>query len=165
MLPATRRVAALISLSDPFGKLFVEGVAAGTRSLGIDMETVGVHPGEPVEPAFETMVARNVDAVITMGTIFRQEVADLAMKRRLPLFATAPFVTASGGLASYSPDYVAMWRETAQYVDKILKGSRPADLPVAFPTRFELVINLKTARAIGLEVSSVLLNRADEVIE
>jgi putative tryptophan/tyrosine transport system substrate-binding protein len=87
------------------------------------------------------------------------------MKHRLPLLSTARVVPASGGLASYSPDYDAQWRDTAEYIDKILKGSKPADLPVAFPTKFELIINLKTANALGLTVSPTLLARADEVIE
>jgi ABC-type uncharacterized transport system substrate-binding protein len=129
------------------------------------MELVALRPAEPFEPAFEMMIGKQVDAVITMTTIFRQEAVDLAMKHRLPLLSTARVVPASGGLASYSADYNALWRETAFYIDKILKGSKPADLPVAFPTRFELVINLKTAKALGLHVPATLIGRADEVIE
>jgi putative tryptophan/tyrosine transport system substrate-binding protein len=165
LLPATRRVAALVSSSDPFATLFVEGVAAGARSVGIEMEPVALRPEEPLEPAFAIMRAKQVDAVITMTSIFRKEAVDLAARHRLPLLATARIVPASGGLASYSADYNALWRETAAYVDRILKGSTPADLPVAFPTTFELVLNLKTAKALGLQVPPTLLARADEVIE
>ena len=123
----------------------------------MEMEPVALQPADPLEPAFEMMTRKQIDAVITMTTIFKKEVVDLAMKHRLPLLSTARVVPASGGLASYSPDYNAQWRDTADYIDKILKGSKPADLPVAFPTKFELVINLKTAKALGLTVSPMLL--------
>jgi putative ABC transport system substrate-binding protein len=165
MLPTTRRVAALANLEDPFAKLFVEGVGAGARNAGIAMEPVVLRPADPLEAAFEMMTGRQVDAVITMTTIFRREVVDLAMKHRLPLLSSNRMVPASGGLASYSSDRNALWRESAVYIDKILKGSKPAGLPVAFPTRFELVINLKTAKELGLEVPPTLVARADEVIE
>ena len=165
LLPNARRVAALANRSDPFAKLFIEGVDAGARRIGMEMEPVALQPADPLEPAFEMMTRKQIDAVITMTTIFKKEVVDLAMKHRLPLLSSARVVPASGGLASYSPDYNAQWRDTADYIDKILKGSKPADLPVAFPTKFELVINLKTAKALGLTVSPMLLGRADEVIE
>jgi ABC-type uncharacterized transport system substrate-binding protein len=87
-------------------------------------------------------------------------------RRRDPLERRkADLVRVLAPLASYSADYNALWRESAVYVDKILRGSKPADLPVAFPTKFELVINLKTAKALGLDIAPILLNRADEVIE
>ena len=165
LLPAARRVAALVNGSDPFGKLLTEGVDAGARRVGMEMEPVALQPADPLEPAFEMMARKRVDAVITMTTIFKKEVVDLAIKHRMPLLSTGRVVPDSGGLASYSPDYNAQWRDTAEYIDKILKGSKPADLPVAFPTKFELIINLKTAKALGLSVSPTLLGRADEVIE
>jgi putative ABC transport system substrate-binding protein len=165
LLPNARRVAALANRSDPFAKLFIEGVDAGAHRVGMEMEPVALQPADPLEPAFEVMTRKQIDAVITMTTIFKKEVVDLAMKHRLPLLSTGRVVPASGGLASYSPDYSAQWRDTADYVDKILKGSKPADLPVAFPTKFELVINLKTAKALGLTVAPMLLGRADEVVE
>ena len=165
LLPNARRVAALANRSDPFAKLFIEGVDAGARGIGMEMEPVALQPADPLEPAFEMMTRKQIDAVITMTTIFKKEVVDLAMKHGLPLLSTGRVVPASGGLASYSPDYNAQWRDTADYIDKILKGSKPADLPVAFPTKFEVMINLKTAKALGLTVSPTLLGRADEVIE
>jgi putative tryptophan/tyrosine transport system substrate-binding protein len=165
LLPNARRVAVLANRSDPFAKLFIEGVDAGARRVGMEMEPVALQPADPLEPAFEMMTRTRTDAVIAMSTIFKKEVVDLAMKHRLPLLSTGRVVPASGGLASYSPDYNAQWRDTADYVDKILKGSKPADLPVAFPTKFEVVINLKTAKALGLAISPTLLARADEVIE
>jgi putative ABC transport system substrate-binding protein len=165
LLPAARRVAALANRGDPFAKLFLEGVNAGARRVGMEMEPVELHATDPLEPAFEMMTQRKIDAVITMTTIFKKEVVDLAIKHGLPLLSTGRVVPASGGLASYSPDYHAQWRDTADYIDKILKGSKPADLPIAFPTKFELIINLKTAKALGLTVLPTLLGRADEVIE
>jgi putative ABC transport system substrate-binding protein len=165
LLPAARRVAALANRGDPFAKLFLEGVNVGARRVGMEMEPVALQPTDPLEPAFEMMRQKQIDAVITMTTIFKKEVVDLAMKHGLPLLSTGRVVPASGGLASYSPDYNAQWRDTADYIDKILKGSKPADLPIAFPTKFELIINLKTAKALGLTVSPILLSRADEVIE
>ncbi len=165
LLPNARRVAALSNRNDPFSKLFIEGVDTGARRVGMEMESIALQPADPLEPAFEIMTRKQINAVITMTTIFKKEVVDLAMKHRLPLLSTGRVVPASGGLASYSPDYHAQWRDTADYIDKILKGSKPADLPVAFPTKFELIINLKTAKALGLTVSPMLLGRADEVIE
>jgi putative ABC transport system substrate-binding protein len=95
----------------------------------------------------------------------RATVAELALKHRIPAIAPAAAFAAAGGLAGYSADQAEAARRTAATVDKILKGAKPADLPVEQPTKFELVINLKTAKAIGIEVPSTLLNRADEVIE
>ena len=165
LLPAARRVAALANRSDPFAKLFTEGVDVGARRVGMEIEPVALQPADPLEPVFEMMKRKQVDAVITMTTIFKKEVVDLAMIHGLPLLSTGRVVPASGGLASYSPDYNAQWRDTADYIDKILRGSKPSDLPIAFPTKFELIINLKTAKALGLTVSRSLLARADEVIE
>ncbi|MCP4620015.1 MAG: ABC transporter substrate-binding protein [Bradyrhizobium sp.] len=165
LLPSARRVAALANRDDPFSKLFIEGADTGARKVGMEMEPVTLQPTDPLEPAFELMSRKRVDAVITMTTIFKKEVVELAMQHRLPLLSTGRVVPALGGLASYSPDYNAQWRDTADYIDKILKGSKPADLPVAFPTKFELIINVKTSKALGLTISPTLLGRADEVIE
>jgi putative ABC transport system substrate-binding protein len=101
----------------------------------------------------------------TMFSVHRARLAELAIKYRLPtMYTNRPHVEA-GGLMCYAPNFFDLWRRAATYVDKILKGAKPADLPVEQPTKFELVINLKTAKALGLTVPLTLLARADEVIE
>jgi putative ABC transport system substrate-binding protein len=110
------------------------------------------------------MVNERADAVIVQGSMPRKPAIDLALKHRLPLIGQNPFAR-EGGLMSYSPRQSDLFRRAAYYVDRILKGARPADLPVEQPTKYELVINLKTAKALGLEVPPTLLARADEVIE
>ena len=109
------------------------------------------------------MTAKRAEAVIIQGSLVRKQAIDLAMRHRLPSLSTSSTVSKSGGLMSYSAG--AYFRETAVYVDKLLKGAKPADLPVSFPTKFEVIINLKTAKALGIEVPPTLLARADEVIE
>jgi putative ABC transport system substrate-binding protein len=110
------------------------------------------------------MVNERADAVIVQGTMPRKPAIDLALKHRLPLIGVNPFAR-EGGLMSYSFRQSDLFRRAAYYVDRILKGARAADLPVEQPTKYELVINLKTAKALGLEVPPTLLARADEVIE
>ena len=111
------------------------------------------------------MSANGAEALIVQGSMVRKETGDLAIKHRLPSFASGRAWTTEGGLISYSASLVEVYRETAGYVDKILKGRKPADLPVSQPTKFELVINLKTAKALGLKLPDSFLLRANEVIE
>jgi putative ABC transport system substrate-binding protein len=165
MIPQARRIAVLANEADAFTKLYLAGIGAAARNIGMETEPIMVRPAGPLEPAFEIMSGKQVDALITMTNVLRKEVFELAIKHRLPLFSTDRVVPVSGGLASYSADYGALYRQAAVYVDKILKGMKPSDLPVAFPTNFELVINLRTARTLGIDISPTLLARADEVIE
>jgi putative ABC transport system substrate-binding protein len=115
------------------------------------------------------MTRDHVQAVIVLGfgpyRAARQRIADLALKRRLPTFFSFRNHVEAGGLMSYGPDFNDLLRRAAIYVDKILKGAKPADLPVEQPTKFEFVINLKTAKALGLTIPPSVLGRADEVIE
>jgi putative tryptophan/tyrosine transport system substrate-binding protein len=135
----------------------------------VQVQPVSVRSANEYDSAFMTIVRDRADAVLVLSTpLFiagAQPLAELALAHKLPsLFGPKHHVTA-GGLMSYSPDRADNWRRGAIYVDKILRGAKPADLPVQQPTKFELVINLKTATALGLAVPQSLLARADEVIE
>jgi putative ABC transport system substrate-binding protein len=163
VLPSIRRLAVLANEVDPFTTPYLAQLRAAARHIGVEMEPVMVRPSDPLAAAFETIIAKRADAVFIQGSLVRKE-AELAMKHRLPSLATASLARA-GAMLSHAANFGELHRQTAVYVDRILKGAKPADLPVAFPTKFELIINLKTARAIGLDISPVLLARAGEVIE
>ena len=120
---------------------------------------------DPPEPLFERIVAAKANALIVQGSLIRKEVADLAIRHRLASIAGPSVWAQLGGFATYTAHFAEMMRETAAFVAKILDGRKPAELPVAFPMRFELGINLKTAQAIGLEVPATIMGRADQVIE
>jgi putative ABC transport system substrate-binding protein len=142
---------------------------AAARALGVQLQVVEAQGPEDFDRAFSDMSEARADALVVLGTpvfqVARQRLVDLAAKSRLPtVFSYRAFVDA-GGLMSYGPSFPDMFRRAATYVDKILNGAKPADLPVEQPTKFELVINLKTAKALGLTVPQSLLARADEVIE
>jgi putative ABC transport system substrate-binding protein len=166
MLPSLRRVAALGNAADPISKLFLEQVQLGGRTTGIEIApAIMVHgPGE-IDEAFAAMKKERADAVVVQGSLASKHTAELALKRGLPA-ATVPRSFAEvGGLMSYGADGPDSFRRAAAFVVKILQGGRPTDMPVEQPTKFELVINLKTARALGLDVPWFLQQRADEVIE
>ncbi len=165
LIPAARRVGVLADESDPFAKPYMAQIGQAAGSAGMEVETIMTRPGQPLDAAFETLTGKRVDGLIIQGSIARKEMLDLAIKHRLPALTSTRLGPPLGALMSYASDYVTLARESAVYVDKILKGAKPADLPVAFPTKFELIINLKTANALGLEVPPTLLARADEVIE
>ena len=149
LIPAVRRVGVLADESDPFAKAYVAEISEAARSIGIEVEPIILRPGQPLEPVFETMTGRRVDGLLIQGSIARKEMLDLAIKHRLPALTSIQLGPSLGALASYGSDYLALARKSAVYVDKILKGAKPADLPVIFPTKFELIINLKTAKALG----------------
>ena len=165
VIPSARRVAVLANEVDPFTRPLLEQIGQGARALGIEIVAVMTQPAAPLEAAFEAMSGKQVDALVVQGSVLSQDAFDLAIKHRLPSFASNRQVARSGGLMTYSASAAEVYREAAGYIDKILKGRKPADLPVSLPTRFELVINLKTAKALGMTISPTLLARADEVIE
>jgi putative tryptophan/tyrosine transport system substrate-binding protein len=165
LIPTARRVGVLADESDPFAKPYVEQIGQAARSAGMEMEPIMTRPGQPLEAAFETLAEKRVDGLLIQGSIARKEMLDLAIKHRLPALTSTRLGPPLGALMSYGSDYFALARQSAVYVDKILKGAKPADLPVAFPTKFLLIINLRTAKALGLEIPPTLLARADEVLE
>jgi len=165
VFPSARRFAVLANETDPFTTPFLTAMGLAAGSAGMKMEPVRARPGEPLDAAFESMAAKLVNAVVIQGSMVRKEVVDLVMKHRLPAFGISRELPAIGGLMGYFANFAEMYLDTAVYIDKILRGAKPADLPVSFPRKFELVINLKTAKALGITVPPTLLARADEVIE
>ena len=165
MLPSLQRVAMLANAADPISKsLIAEAERAGT-SLGLQINPILVNGSQEIETAFRAMDKERVGAVIMQSSLPEKSVVILALKHRLSLISTTRSAVDGGALMSYSGRLADAYREAAVYVDKILKGAKPADLPVQEPTKYELVINLTTAKAIGLAVPQSLLQRADEVIE
>jgi putative ABC transport system substrate-binding protein len=139
------------------------------RALGLRLQTLAVRSATEFDSAFSAMVQERADGVLVLSTpLFiggERQLAELAMKHKLPTMFGPRENVEAGGLLSYGPDRADVYRRAAAYVDKILKGAKPADLPVQQPTKFQFVINLKTAKALGIEVPPMLLGRADEVIE
>ena len=165
LLPSARRVAALANAPDPFSRPFLEQIRLGGQATGVTIDAVMIHGPEELETAFPAMEQKRTDAIIVQASLPAKRVAELALRYRIPTVAVVRGFAEEGGLMTYSAAEADMYRHTAAYVDKILKGAKPADLPVEQPTKFELVINLKTAKALGLTVPPSLLVSADELIE
>jgi putative ABC transport system substrate-binding protein len=138
-------------------------------SLGLEASPVNVRDAPEIERAVSAFARSPNGGLIVTGSalvvLHRDLIVMLAARHKLPVVYFARYFVTSGGLISYGPNVVDQYRQAAGYVDRILKGEKPADLPVQAPTKYELVINLKTAKALGLEVPPTLLARADEVIE
>jgi putative ABC transport system substrate-binding protein len=164
-LPSARRVAAIAHAPDPFSVTFIKQVEEAGRMAGIAIQMIKVRGAEEFAAAFAAMTKERAEAIIAQPSLPRKPLIELALKHRLPLFAGARPFAVEGGLISYSISQKDMYRRAGYYVDRILKGAKPADLPVEQATRFELVVNLKTAKALGLTVPPTLLALADEVIE
>ena len=166
MLPSLHRVGVLANPADPFTKPFLEQVQLAGRVSGIDIGPIAmVGSADEVDAAFADMVRARAQAVVVQGIFFSKAIADLAIKHRLPAASVLRSFAQAGGLVSYGAHTPDIFRRSATLVHKILQGAKPADLPVEQPTKFELVINLKTARALGVTIPPMLIARADEVIE
>jgi putative tryptophan/tyrosine transport system substrate-binding protein len=163
--PSVTRVAVLAHATDQFTRGFVEGLEHGAQLLRMALHIHMVRGAGDLEPAFAAMVQEQAQAVIFQGSVTTREAIELALKHKLPALSAVKTAAEAGALMSFSASYVERARMIAAYVDKILKGARPADLPVQQPTRYEISINLKTAKALGLTIPPTLLGRADEVIE
>jgi ABC-type uncharacterized transport system substrate-binding protein len=169
LVPGINRIAALLNMSSPATPPQWEQTKAAARTLAIEPQLLDVRKPEDLNRAFETAIRQRAEALVVginaLTQANRRPIADLATKHRLPaIYPSREFVDA-GGLVAFGVNYPDLYRRAATYVDKILKGAKPADLPIEQPTKFEMVINLKTAKALGLDVPPTLLARADEVIE
>jgi putative tryptophan/tyrosine transport system substrate-binding protein len=168
-VPKIRRVAVLWNPAAPPLARAIEEVKVAARSLGLQLQFLEARSPNEFDGAFAAMAKEHAGALLVltdaMFSVHGGRLADLAAKSRLPATYTNRLPVEAGGLMSYGPSFSDLWRRAAGYVDKILKGVKPADLPVEQPTKFELVINLKTAKALGLTIPQPLLLRADHVIQ
>lgn len=163
ILPAARRMAAIANAPDPFHKPFLEQLERAGSQAGVAIDRVMIEREADLEPAFGRLA--ETDAVIVQPSLSVKLTAELALKHRLPSASASRRFTNAGGLLSYAADIQHLYRDAAVYLDKILKGAKPGDLPVQGPVKIEMIVNLKTAHAIGIAVPQSILIRADEVIE
>ena len=169
LIPALTAVAVLSNPDGPNYAITVENITTAARSLGVEPVFFDVRRSEDFESVFADIAHRRMQATFIVGDpmygVHQAKLTELALRYRLPAMHTNRGHVENGGLMSYGASFPDIWRRGAAYVDKVLKGARPADLPIEQPTKFELVINLKTATGLGLQVPPTLLTRADEVIE
>ena len=169
MAPGLRRLAVLANAEYPGRILEIADIQAAARTLGLDVAGFDIRPAENIAPVFDSMRKAGAGALYVVGDTLmnsnRARISALAIAARLPTICVARQYVEAGGLISYGASISHLFRRSAELVDKILRGAKPSDIPVEQPTKFELVINLKTANALGLTVPPSLLARADEVIE
>ncbi len=167
--PHLNQVLLLVDPQNPTWKFHVPAIEAAARSFAVPLTAAHVHSAAEIERAIGAFAGKPNAGMIVLPSPFAQAHRELtialAAKHRLPAMYGARTYAADGGLMSYSSDWVDQYRQAASYVDRIFKGARPADMPVQQPTKYELVINLRTAKALGLDVPLFLQQRADEVIE
>jgi ABC-type uncharacterized transport system substrate-binding protein len=168
VVPGLRRLAIMGNIGNPFTVLELGEVQAAARTLGLEVAMLEIRRAQDLAPAFESLKSR-ADALYVctdaLANTNRIRINIAALGERLPTMHGSRDYVEAGGLMSYGPNFPDMFRRTADYVDKILRGAKPGDLPVEQPTKFDLVVNLTVAKALGLEVPSTLLTRADEVLE
>jgi putative ABC transport system substrate-binding protein len=165
ILPRTRRIAALLNAPDPFHKPFITSIESAGRATGIEIMPMLLKGAQEFDRVFAELGQLRADAIIVQPSLLDKRIADLAIQHRLPALSPHADFPLIGGLLSYSADQPVMFREAAAFVDKILKGRKPDELPVQLPTKFLLVVNAKTAAALGIKLPPTLLARADRVIE
>jgi ABC-type uncharacterized transport system substrate-binding protein len=168
MVPGSIRVAVLANPANPASALWISETNAAAQSLGLKLHVVEARGPGDLDRAFSAMLQEKARAVVVLPDpilfAHRTQIVALAAKGRLAAVYEAREFAEAGGLMAYGPRITENFRRAATYVDKILKGAKPADLPVEQPTKFELVINLKTAKTLGLRIPQSVLIRADEVI-
>src|SRR5262245_24957086 len=167
--PRVTRAAVLRDPTNPGSIGLLGATHAVAPSLGVEVSTIGLDDASEIDRAVSAFARTGNGGLIVnaapIAAVHRQLIITLAARHRLPAVYPLRFYVTDGGLIAYGPDIIDPYRRAAAYVDRILKGEKPDDLPVQAPTKFELVINLKTAKSLGLEVPPTLLARADEVIE
>jgi putative ABC transport system substrate-binding protein len=167
--PSARRVAVLRDATQGAGTSQFAAIQTAAPSLGMEVNPVNMRDAGEIDRAIAAFArSPNGGLIVTAGAsayVHRDLIITLAARHKLPAVYPVRYFVISGGLISYVADYVHHYQRAADYVDRILKGEKPADLPVQAPTKYELVINLRTAKALGLDVPPMLLARADEVIE
>ncbi len=168
-VPGSRVMAFLVQAANPGNPVFVNAMRSVASSLGFQLNIMKVSIPDDLFGAFSQMVRAKTDALLVIEdptfVAMAQTIADLALKHRLPTMLGNRLYVDAGGLMAYGLVYEDLWRRAASYVDRILKGANPADMPIEQPNKFDLVINLKTAKALGLTIPPSLLLRADQVIE
>jgi putative ABC transport system substrate-binding protein len=167
--PSIARVAVLWDSSNPIGPVSFRELLAAAAVIGAKIESVEVRTPDDFSNAFTSLASNRPDALYVFGTPAnfkgRKLIADFAVENRMASVYEERLFAEGGGLLSYAPSFPDLFRRAAGYVDRILKGAKPAEMPVELPTKFEFVINLKTAKALGIAISPTLLARADELIE
>jgi len=167
-VPKVSRVAVLWDPATPFHRAMLKEIAAAAPTLRLHTLAVAVKGRDDLGDALSEITRGRADALFVsqgMSPPARPQLIDFAVRKRLPTMFLNKELVSAGGLMSYSPNFSELFQRAAVYVDKILRGAKPADLPVEQPTKFELLINLKTARALGLTIPPSVLGRADQVIE
>jgi putative tryptophan/tyrosine transport system substrate-binding protein len=164
-LPSASRIGILANVADPFTKPFVGEMQTGAAVLGVEIDPVMVSGAAEFEMGFAALRKAGADCVVIQPSLPQKPAVEMALKMRLPPFGITRQTVEDGALMSYAARAEETFRGAASYVDKILKGAKPADLPVEQATKFELVVNLKTATALGLTIPQSILARADDVIE
>ena len=166
-VPQVSRVAVLYNPANPAGRVGVTGASEAAQALALELHALEVRQRHELATILSRAPARRVDAILAISdlAIAGRELVQLAVKHRLPAITAPKEFVEQGGLLGYGPSYSHNWQRAATYVDKILKGAKPADIPVERPTKFELVINLKAAKALGLAIPQSVLLQADEVIQ
>src|SRR5262249_45103124 len=167
--PRVTRVAVLRDATVPSGDSQLAAIRSAATEFGVELSPVDVRDGDKMEPALAAFAHEGNGGLIitasTFATLHRDQIISLAARHRLPAIYPTPFYVTGGGLISYGPVFLDQYRRAADYVDRILKGAKPGDLPVQAPLRYELVLNLKTAKALGLDVPRIVLQRATQVID
>jgi putative ABC transport system substrate-binding protein len=168
--PGLRRITSIFNpVTAPYYELYLKAISAAVPSLAVESIALPVHSETDIENAIRKVGSEPDSALFVLpdshNVVYRKKIIELAAHYRLPTIYYFRYFASDGGLISYGPDEMDLFRRTAGYVDRILRGTNPSDLPVQQPTKFDLVINLKTAKAMGIHIPDSLIARADEVIE